>query len=95
MLMMIDQDFGGPFSLAGWPLQGLSGRRKGDEIFFFHKLFVAKLCGIEGKKSPGSGTSSHLEDIWETVLWDTREDHHRKVHSETGARRTRNERKRF
>jgi hypothetical protein len=40
MLTMIDQNFGGPFSLAGWPLQGLSGRRKGDEIFFFHKLFV-------------------------------------------------------
>jgi hypothetical protein len=49
MLMMIDQDFGGPFSLAGWPLQGLSGRRKGDEIFFFHKLFV----GIEEKKRQG------------------------------------------
>jgi hypothetical protein len=38
MLMMIDQDFGGPFSLAGWPLQGLSVYSRNGRVK--KKLFV-------------------------------------------------------
>ena len=70
MLMMIDQDFGAPFSLVGWPLQGLSrsneteGKNKKNACF--HKQASAR--GLAWADAARIGPSTAPRDVADAAV---------------------------